>query len=48
MACLRTWSGRQSVKSPEEDLENLEWKGLASRRLSEAWEGEEDELCDYL
>jgi len=32
----------------EEDLEDLEWKGLASRRLSEAWEGEEDELYDYL
>ena len=32
----------------EEDLEKLEWKGLASRQLSEAWEGEEDELYDYL
>ncbi len=32
----------------EEDLEKLEWKGLALRLLSEAWEGEEDELYDYL
>jgi prevent-host-death family protein len=32
----------------EEDLEDLEWKGLASQRLSKAWEGEEDELYDYL
>ncbi len=32
----------------EDDLEALEWKGLAARRLSKAWEGEEDELYDYL
>jgi prevent-host-death family protein len=32
----------------EEDLEDLEWKGLASRRLGKAWEGEEDKLYDYL
>ena len=32
----------------EQDLELLEWKGLAARRLSEAWEGEEDALYDYL
>jgi prevent-host-death family protein len=32
----------------ERDLEDLEWKGLAARRLSEAWEGEEDALYDYL
>lgn len=32
----------------EEDLEQFEWKGLATRRLSEAWEGEDDALYDYL
>ena len=32
----------------EEDLDRLEWKGLAKRRLSQAWEGEEDALYDYL
>jgi prevent-host-death family protein len=32
----------------EHDLEQLEWKGLRSRRLSEAWEGEDDALYDYL
>jgi prevent-host-death family protein len=32
----------------KEDLEELEWKALARRRLSEAWEGEDDELYDYL
>jgi prevent-host-death family protein len=32
----------------EQDLEQLEWKGLSSRRLSEAWEGEDDALYDYL
>jgi prevent-host-death family protein len=32
----------------EQDLEHLEWKGLGSRRLSEAWEGEDDALYDYL
>lgn len=32
----------------EQDLEHLEWKGLAARRLSEAWKGEEDALYDYL
>ena len=32
----------------EQDLEQLEWKGLATRRLSEAWDGEEDALYDYL
>lgn len=32
----------------EHDLENLEWKGLGTRRLSQAWEGEEDALYDYL
>jgi prevent-host-death family protein len=32
----------------EQDLERLEWKGLASRRLDQAWEGEDDALYDYL
>ena len=32
----------------EQDLEELEWKRLAKRRLEQAWEGEEDELYDYL
>src|SRR5207253_11373764 len=32
----------------EADLEELEWKQLAKRRLARAWEGEEDALYDYL
>ncbi len=32
----------------EQDLESLEWKGLAKKRLSKAWEGEDDSLYDYL
>ncbi len=32
----------------EQDLEHFDWRGLAARRLSEAWEGEEDALYDYL
>ncbi len=32
----------------EEDLERLEWSSLATRRLSQAWEGEDDALYDYL
>jgi prevent-host-death family protein len=32
----------------ERDLERIEWKDLATRRLSQAWEGEEDALYDYL
>jgi prevent-host-death family protein len=32
----------------EQDLEELEWKGLAKRRLAHAWEGEGDGLYDYL
>jgi hypothetical protein len=32
----------------EQDLDHLEWKELATRRLSDAWEGEEDALYDYL
>ena len=32
----------------KEDLEELEWKRLAHRRLIDAWEHEDDELYDYL
>jgi prevent-host-death family protein len=32
----------------DRDLESLEWRGLARRRLSKAWEGEDDSLYDYL
>ena len=32
----------------EQDLERLEWKGLTTRRLSKAWDGEDDALYDYL
>lgn len=32
----------------EEDLEELEWRQLARKRLARAWEGEEDALYDYL
>jgi prevent-host-death family protein len=32
----------------EQDLEELEWKGLAKKRLARAWEGEADALYDYL
>lgn len=32
----------------EEDLEEMEWKQLARRKLARAWEGEEDALYDYL
>jgi prevent-host-death family protein len=31
-----------------QDLENIEWKVLSRRRLSKAWEGEDDALYDYL
>jgi prevent-host-death family protein len=30
------------------DLEQLEWRQLARRKLARAWEGEEDALYDYL
>jgi prevent-host-death family protein len=30
------------------DLEELEWKQLARRKLARAWEGEADALYDYL
>lgn len=32
----------------ERDLEDLEWRRLAKRRLETAWKGEEDTLYDYL
>lgn len=32
----------------ERDLEELEWGGLARKRLAGAWEGEDDALYDYL
>jgi prevent-host-death family protein len=32
----------------EHDLEELEWKQLARRKLARAWEGERDALYDYL
>jgi prevent-host-death family protein len=32
----------------EQDIERLEWTGLAARRLTQAWEGEDDALYDYL
>ena len=32
----------------DQDIEQLEWKGLATRRLSKAWDGEDDALYDYL
>ncbi len=32
----------------EADLEELEWKELARKKLARAWEGEEDALYDYL
>jgi hypothetical protein len=31
----------------EGDLEELEWKQLARRKLARAWEGEDDALYDY-
>ena len=32
----------------ERDLETLDWKRLADKRLREAWEGDDDALYDYL
>jgi prevent-host-death family protein len=32
----------------EQDLDELEWKELARKRLARAWEGDEDALYDYL
>jgi prevent-host-death family protein len=32
----------------EGDLEELGWRDLARRRLADAWEGDDDELYDYL
>jgi prevent-host-death family protein len=32
----------------EGDLEDLEWRGLAKKRLAKVWEDEEDALYAYL
>lgn len=32
----------------EEDLDDLAWRELARKKLTDAWEGEEDGLYDYL
>jgi prevent-host-death family protein len=32
----------------EGDLEELEWKRLATRKLARVWRGEQDSLYDYL
>jgi prevent-host-death family protein len=32
----------------EQNVEGLEWKALARKRLGEVWEGEDDALYDYL
>ena len=32
----------------EEDLEELDWKALAEKRLRHAWKDEDDALYDYL
>jgi prevent-host-death family protein len=32
----------------EEDLEELDWKSLAEKRLRDAWKDEDDALYDYL
>jgi len=32
----------------EQDLEELEWRELARRRLALAWQGEDDDLYSYL
>ena len=32
----------------KDDLEELDWKDLARRKLARAWQGEEDALYDYL
>ena len=32
----------------EEDLEELEWRRLARKRLASAWEGADDALYNYL
>jgi prevent-host-death family protein len=32
----------------ERDLEELDWKGLATKRLASAWEEDPDALYDYL
>ena len=42
----RPYAMIQSVS--ESDLDELAWKQMARRRLATAWEGEPDELYDYL
>jgi prevent-host-death family protein len=42
----KPWAVIQPLR--DEDVEQLDWSRLAKRRLAEAWEGEEDELYDYL
>jgi prevent-host-death family protein len=32
----------------KEDLEELDWKKLAEKRLRDAWKGEDDTFYDYL
>ena len=32
----------------DKDIEDLEWNRLASQRLKQAWDGEDDALYDYL
>lgn len=32
----------------EHDIEGLEWRNLSTKRLSDAWDGEDDTLYDYL
>jgi hypothetical protein len=40
---------RKKIQPLEEaDLEELEWRQLARRKLARAWEGEEDALYDSL
>jgi prevent-host-death family protein len=42
----RPYAMIQSVSA--RDLEELDWKNLARHRLAKAWEGEPDDLYDYL
>jgi prevent-host-death family protein len=42
----RPWALIQPIS--ERDLERLDWRGLADARLARAWQGEADELYDYL
>jgi prevent-host-death family protein len=42
----KPWAVIQPLR--DEDVEQLEWSSLARKRLAEAWEGEDDDLYDYL